>query len=79
MRIIVERSCGLDVHQETVVACVLIGSAGDRPTKEVRTFATHTRSLEELRDWLAGLGVTQVGMVWRGNQDESLLIQIAAQ
>jgi transposase len=62
MRIIVERGCGLDVHQATVVACVLVGVAGDQPTKQVRTFATHTRALEELRDWLAGLGVTHVGM-----------------
>jgi transposase len=62
MRIIVERGCGLDVHQETVVACVLRGLAGDRPTREVRTFATHTRALEELREWLIGLGVTHVGM-----------------
>jgi transposase len=62
MRIIVERGCGLDIHQETVVACVLRGLAGDRPTREVRTFATHTRALEELREWLIGLGVTHVGM-----------------
>jgi transposase len=62
MRIPVERCCGLDVHQETVVACVLIGAAGERPVKEVRTLATHTRALAALRDWLVGLGVTQVGM-----------------
>ena len=30
---IVERCCGLDVHQETVVACLLIGASGD-PTDE---------------------------------------------
>ena len=53
MRVIIERCCGLDVHQETVVACLLIGAPGDRPTKEVRTFRTVTRDLEALRDWLA--------------------------
>lgn len=62
MRTIVECGCGLDIHQETVVACVLRGLAGDQPTKEVRTFATHTRALEALREWLVGLGVTHVGM-----------------
>jgi len=62
MRVIVERCCGLDVHQETVVACLLIGASGDRPTKEVRTFRTVTRDLEALRDWLAAAGVTHVGM-----------------
>jgi transposase len=62
MRVIIERCCGLDVHQETVVACLLIGAPGDRPTKEVRTFRTVTRDLEVLRDWLVGAGVTHVGM-----------------
>ena len=62
MRVIIERCCGLDVHQETVVACLLIGAPGDRPTKEVRTFRTVTRDLEALRDWLAAAGVTHVGM-----------------
>ena len=62
MRVIVERCCGLDVHQETVVACLLIGAPGDRPTKETRTFRTVTRDLEALRDWLAAAGVTHVGM-----------------
>ena len=62
MEAIIERCCGLDVHQETVVACVLIGAAGQRPRKEVRTFRTMTRDLEALREWLQDLGVTQVGM-----------------
>jgi transposase len=66
MRVIIERCCGLDVHQETVVACLLIGVPGDRPTKEVRTFRTVTRDLEALRDWLVGAGVTHVGMVSTG-------------
>ena len=60
MRVIIERCCGLDVHQETVVACLLIGAPGDRPTKEVRTFRTVTRDLEAVRDWLAAAGVTHV-------------------
>jgi transposase len=62
MQVIIERCCGLDVHQETVVACVLIGAPGERPRKEIRTFRTMTRDLEALRDWLQELGVTQVGM-----------------
>jgi transposase len=62
MQVMIERAAGLDVHQETVVACVLIGKPGQRPTKEVRTFRTMTRDLEALRDWLLSLGVTHVGM-----------------
>jgi transposase len=62
MQAIIERCCGLDVHQETVVACLLIGSPGVQPVKEVRTFRTVTRALEALRDWLKAAGATHVGM-----------------
>jgi len=62
MQAIIERCCGLDVHQETVVACLLVGAPGTQPTKEVRTFRTVTRELVALRDWLAAAGVTHVGM-----------------
>jgi transposase len=62
MQVMIERGAGLDVHQETVVACVLTGAPGRRPTKQVRTFRTMTRDLEALRDWLTELGVTHVGM-----------------
>ena len=62
MRVMIERCAGLDVHQATVVACVLIYEAGKRPRKEVRSFATTTRALEALRDWLTAERVTHVGM-----------------
>jgi transposase len=62
MEAIVERCAGLDIHQATVVACVLIGEAGRKPRKEIRTFSTMTRDLEAMRDWLEGLGITHVGM-----------------
>jgi transposase len=62
MQALIERCCGLDVHQETVVACLMIGAPGVRSSKEVRTFRTVTRDLEALRDWLAAAGVTHVGM-----------------
>ena len=62
MEPIVERSCGLDVHQATVVACLLVGNANQRPRKEVRSFGTKTRELMALRDWLRENGCTHVGM-----------------
>ena len=62
MQAIIERCCGLDVHQETVVGCLLVGEPGAHPTKEVRTFRTVTRDLEALRDWLREAGATHVGM-----------------
>jgi transposase len=53
---------GLDVHKDTVVACVRHHDGGKRARQEVRTYATHTRALEELADWLASEGVTHAAM-----------------
>ena len=62
METIVERCCGLDVHQSVVVACVLIGEPGQRPHKQVRSFRALTAELAQLRAWLVEQGVTHVGM-----------------
>ena len=62
MEATVERCAGLDIHQASVVACVLVGPPGCKPRKETRSFGTSTRELEALRAWLEGLGVTHVGM-----------------
>src|SRR6516165_710511 len=56
------RCAGIDVHKNNVVVCV---RCSDRPGKvfeEVRTFATMTRDLLALADWLASHGVTHVAM-----------------
>jgi len=45
-----------------ITPCVLIGEAGRKPLKEIRTFSTMTQDLEAMRDWLKGHGVTHVGM-----------------
>jgi transposase len=62
MQVIVERGCGLDVGEAMVVACLLVGEAGQRPRKVIRTFRTFTRELRELRDWLLSEGCTHVAM-----------------
>src|ERR1700722_10270575 len=46
------RCAGLDVHKETVVACVRTQVDGG-VSHEVRTFGTTTRALLELGEWLA--------------------------
>lgn len=70
MRIVHERCCGLDVHQKTVVACVLLTAADGTVQRQTRTFATMTTDLLALSDWLSGLGVTAValestGVYWK--------------
>lgn len=62
MEAIIERSCGLDVHKEIVVACILTGAANGRARKEIRRYGTTTAQLEELREWLQQVGCTHVGM-----------------
>src|SRR5690554_1945071 len=55
-------SAGLDVHQKTVVACVLKGPLDKRPTSEIKTFNTTTNELLKLQDWLNDQGCTEVAM-----------------
>ena len=43
MEATVERCAGLDIHQASVVACVLVGPPGCKPRKETRSFGTSTR------------------------------------
>jgi transposase len=66
MEALIERAAGLDVHQGSVVACVILGAAGRRPTREVRSFGTMRQDLAALRAWLLEKGVTHVGMEGTG-------------
>jgi transposase len=59
---IIETCCGLDVHQASVVACLITGAANQRPKKVVRSFQTVTRELLLLREWLSQAGCTHVAM-----------------
>jgi len=62
MQVLVSRGCGLDVHQATIVACLLFGLPDAKPRQEIRTFSTLTRDLIALRDWLLAAGCTHVAM-----------------
>jgi transposase len=44
--------CGLDVHKDTVVACIRWFDSSGHVRHEVKTFATTTSGLLELGDWL---------------------------
>ena len=50
METLIKRCCGLDVHQATVVACLRIARPGKKVSREIRSFATTTAGLLELRD-----------------------------
>lgn len=70
MEPIVESCAGLDVHQATVVACVMSGPREKKPKRQLRTFGTMHAELIELADWLTACGCTVVamestGVYWR--------------
>lgn len=62
MDVIVDRVCGLDVHRDTVKACVRVPGEGHERKQTIATFGTKTAELLALRDWLEQWQVTQVAM-----------------
>lgn len=61
MEVMHPRCAGLDVHKETIVACVRVTVAG-KVARECRTFETRTAGLLDLRAWLTEQGCTHVAM-----------------
>src|SRR5438128_11504386 len=63
MDVVNARCAGLDVHKATVVAGLRVpGPQRGERCGETKTFATTTRGLRELIDWLMAHGVTAVAM-----------------
>ena len=62
MDVFIERCAGLDVHSETIVACVLTGNHDEDLFKETETFPTLTKDLFRLLKWLEDHGVTHIAM-----------------
>jgi len=61
MDVLYPRCAGLDVHKDTVVACVRVAD-GAEVRREVRTFATTTPGLLEMSAWLSEHGCTHIAM-----------------
>ena len=85
MEVLHPRCCGLDVHKETVVACVRRVIDG-KTVKEVRTFSTTTANLIAPSEWLAEAKCTHVAMeatgvywkpVWHILSDENFELVLA--
>jgi transposase len=85
--VVYDRCCGLDVHQQTVVACLITPGPDGQPAKEVRTFGTMTADLLELADWLRAAACSQVAMestgvywkpIWNLLEDEFSLLLVNA-
>ena len=62
MEILYAICCGLDVHKDSVTACLRRLEASGEATKTLRTFGTTTPTLLTLLDWLVAAGCTHVAM-----------------
>jgi len=67
MEIMHERCCGLDIHKQTIVACLIVRDEDGQPSRTLQTFGTTTRQLLSLADWLRQAGCTQVAMESTGS------------
>lgn len=69
MEVLYPHCAGLDVHKESVVACVRHVIKG-KVSSQVQTFKTTTEALLSLSEWLAQAGVTHIvmeatGVYWK--------------
>lgn len=69
METLFERVAGLDVHKDTVVACVRVTN-GREVSEELSEWGTTTNELLGLRDWLAAhrvevIGMESTGVYWK--------------
>jgi transposase len=62
----VEVCCGLDVHQGSIMACLISGPPHAIRRKEIRRFGTMPVDLIALREWLRAAGCTAVAMASTG-------------
>jgi transposase len=54
--------CGLDVHKQTIAACLISENEDGTSSRQKRIFGTMTQQLRELAQWLAEAKVTAVAM-----------------
>lgn len=57
MEVIIDHACGMDVHKDSITACIMTPKG-----KEIRTFPTKTVFLLQLIDWIKEHGCTHVAM-----------------
>lgn len=62
MEVLYQHCCGLDVHKQTLTACVVWRDESTQRQQAVREFPTHTEGLRQLAKWLKERGVQQVAM-----------------
>ena len=62
MRNLLEVCCGLDVHKEVLVACILKGGIDEEPEPIIKEFPTLLYGLDEFKKWVIENGCHDVAM-----------------
>lgn len=70
MEDLLEKCCGLDIHKNTVVACMLSGPLGNKPHAEIKEFTTLNPDLHRLKDWIVEercqfVAMESTGIYWQ--------------
>jgi len=70
IRIVHPICCGLDVHKESVSACVIFPDSAGEEQYEIKVFGTFTDDLTRLREWLLShacpvVAMESTGVYWR--------------
>lgn len=70
MEAILEICCGLDVHRDNIVACLMKGSLENKPISETRTFSALQHGLKDLKKWLEDedchhIAMESTGIYWK--------------
>jgi transposase len=88
MQIVHRCCCGLDVHKKLIVACLISLNEAGEFQKEIRSFATMTKDILALADWLTSAGCTHIAMestgvywrpIWNLLEDQFELLLVNAQ
>ena len=62
MKDLLEISCGLDVHKDKIVACIISGPLGKKTSSEIREFTTLIPDMIALRDWIVSCNCHDIAM-----------------
>lgn len=62
MRNLLEVCCGLDVHKEILIACLLRGGIDEEPEPIIKEFSTLLCGLDEFKRWIMENGCNNVAM-----------------
>lgn len=70
MEAILGTCCGLDVHRDVIVACLMKGPLDCKPTTEIKTFSALQHDLKKLKEWLEkeechNVAMESAGIYWK--------------